>query len=127
MEDSLKLLVVTADLGGGTGAHLRMLLREIAHLGWRCRLVCQGAMDLEPPKPVELIGDAVHGRLNRFPFAQARRLAQFRREIANWHPDVVHTYFFWPIVLGRILRRIGLIRALVENREDEGFNLSNLS
>jgi glycosyltransferase involved in cell wall biosynthesis len=36
-------------------------------------------------------------------------------------PDTLHTYFFWPIIYGRILKRVGRARILVENREDTGF------
>jgi glycosyltransferase involved in cell wall biosynthesis len=35
---------------------------------------------------------------------------------------VVHTYFFWPIIYGRLLKASGTIEHLVENREDQGFS-----
>jgi glycosyltransferase involved in cell wall biosynthesis len=40
----------------------------------------------------------------------------------NRAPDIVHTYFFWSIIYGRLLKMGGKIKILVENREDEGFN-----
>jgi glycosyltransferase involved in cell wall biosynthesis len=56
------------------------------------------------------------------PVAQVRRLLYLRRHIAQSAPDLVHTYFFWSIIYGRILKRLGAIRLLVENREDMGFS-----
>jgi glycosyltransferase involved in cell wall biosynthesis len=38
--------------------------------------------------------------------------------------DLVHCYFFWSINYGRILKKRGVIRFLVENREDEGYSWS---
>ena len=46
-------------------------------------------------------------------------LAAFRRD----PPDVLHTYFFWSVVYGRLLKARGVIRRLVENREDMGFDM----
>jgi glycosyltransferase involved in cell wall biosynthesis len=62
------------------------------------------------------------GWYDRFPIAQLRRLLQLRRIVRSIRPDVVHTYFFWSIVYGRILRMLGEVSVLVENREDMGFS-----
>jgi glycosyltransferase involved in cell wall biosynthesis len=60
-------------------------------------------------------------RWDRFPLAQARRLKQIRRLAKRYKPNVVHAYFFWPIVYARLLKQMGLVRWVVENREDQGF------
>jgi glycosyltransferase involved in cell wall biosynthesis len=46
------------------------------------------------------------------------------RDLARRVPEercILHTYFFWPLVYGRILKRLGRVSILVENREDTGF------
>jgi glycosyltransferase involved in cell wall biosynthesis len=57
-----------------------------------------------------------------YPLHQLARFRQVRRLLRDRRPDVVHAYFFWPILYARLLRASGTIRRLVENREDEGFN-----
>jgi L-malate glycosyltransferase len=48
-----------------------------------------------------------------------------RQLVKDERPDLAHTYFFWPVVYGRILKKLGVIKHLVENREDLGFNLTS--
>lgn len=45
-----------------------------------------------------------------------------RRRLKNDPPDILHTYFFWAIIYGRLLKASGTVSRLVENREDLGFN-----
>lgn len=118
-----RILIVSADLGGGTGAHVESLIEELDRRGVELRVVCQGPMEMTLPPTVELHPDPSRRWWDRFPLAQARRLLQLVRQIRRWKPDLVHSYFYWPIIYGRILRKAGVIPYLVENREDEGFNL----
>lgn len=119
-----RLLLVTSNFGGGTGTHLVGMLDRVNRRRWAIEILCEGRKELEPPEQVTLVGLPPGRRANRLPLAQLRRLWQVRRHVRAREPDVVHTYFFWPIIYGRLLKRMGLIRHLVENREDQGFNLS---
>ena len=113
------LLYLTADLGGGTGNHLLGLLREPALSGWSASILSERKLTAreEPPVPFTRIPDT---RL-KFPLAQVARWRWIRAELRARPADLVHAYFFWPIIYARLLRRAGLIPALVENREDQGF------
>jgi L-malate glycosyltransferase len=116
-----RLLVVTNTLRGGTGAHLVRFLGELDRSVWQVQLVCLGSQEFEPAAHIELVREVTRGRLQRFPFAQWRQLRLLARIAADWSPDVVHTFFFWPILYGRILKGLGRVRHVVENREDQGF------
>lgn len=117
-----RVTVVVSDLGGGTGDHLLSMLPHWDAARWSVRLVSEAPLTsrLEPTVPVRYVGPL--GRWLRFPLAQLvtyRRVAAcLRREPA----DLVHSYFFWSIMYGRMLKARGRVRALVENREDEGFS-----
>jgi len=63
-----------------------------------------------------------NGSLSLYPVSQIREYIRIRKEIVGRAPCIVHTYFFWSILFGRILKRDGIIRTLIENREDQGFN-----
>lgn len=120
-----RLLIVTSDLAGGTGTHVAALTEELSrNHGWTVRVFCHGAVGVTLPDHVALTSVSVPRVLDRLPFAQLHHLRRLRREIAAWKPDIVHCYFFWAVVYGRLLKRLGPVRRLVENREDEGFNLS---
>jgi glycosyltransferase involved in cell wall biosynthesis len=118
---SRTVLVVTNTLRGGTGAHLVRLLGRLADSRWSPVLLCQGGRDFDAPEGVPLIHDGRSRPLHRFPLAQWRQLRAVRREVRRHEPALVHVFFFWPIIYGRMLKRLGIIRHLVENREDQGF------
>jgi glycosyltransferase involved in cell wall biosynthesis len=115
------VLVITNTLKGGTGAHIVRLLERLAESHWKPVLLCQGSRDFDPPASVPLIDDRERGRLNRFPLAQWRQLRTVHRLVREHRPALVHAFFFWPIIYGRVLKRLGVIPHLVENREDQGF------
>ena len=118
-----RVLVTTANLGGGTGTHLTALLGQPALRDLEVRLLCYGEVEVEPPASVSVTERRTFGRLDRFPVAQVRRGVHMGRFVAKWRPELVHAYFYWPILYARLLKMRGLIPILVENREDEGFNL----
>ncbi len=115
-----RLQVLTADLGGGTGNHLLALLREPALAGFAASILSERPLTAreESPVPLERLPDT---KL-RYPLAQFARWRWLRRELAARRPDLVHAFFFWPVIYARLLRRAGVIPALVENREDQGFS-----
>ncbi len=115
-----RLQILTADLGGGTGNHLLGLLREPALAGFEASILSERPLTARelPPVPLDRLPDT---RL-RYPLAQFVRWHWLRRELASRRPDLVHAFFFWPIIYARLLRRAGIIPALVENREDQGFS-----
>ncbi len=114
-----RLLVLTADLGGGTGNHLLGLLREPALAGFEASILSERPLTAREVPPVPL--DRLPETRLRYPLAQVARWRWLRRELAARRPDLVHAYFFWPVIYARLLRRAGVIPALVENREDQGF------
>jgi glycosyltransferase involved in cell wall biosynthesis len=115
-----RLQVLTADLGGGTGNHLLGLLREPALAGFAASILSERPLTAreEPPVPLDRLPDTGL----RYPLAQLARWRWLRRELSARRPDLVHAFFFWPIIYARLLRRSGVIPALVENREDQGFS-----
>jgi glycosyltransferase involved in cell wall biosynthesis len=116
-----RLLVVTNTLRGGSGSHIVRLLDKLTPERWEVKVLCHGTRDFDPPAHVSLIDDTTRGRLHRFPVAQWRQLRRMHRLVQEYQPDIVHAFFFWPIIYGRILKRLGIVGHLVENREDGGF------
>lgn len=119
-------MLLAEDLGGGTANHIAEVLAVIAERGWRPILVTRNnplVHRLSPAVEVHLMRRAAW--FDRFPLAQLLRLLEIRRIVRRRRPEIVHTYFFWSIVYGRLLKWIGDIPRLVENREDMGFNWSD--
>lgn len=120
----IKLSLATSDLGGGTGNHLVLLSNyfdekyiSLNIISSSCPATQQSfkaKIDLIPPKPSLLI----------FPLSVIRNFFHFANKIRKSKPHVLHSYFFWPIIYSRVLRRLGVVPILVENREDEGFEWS---
>jgi L-malate glycosyltransferase len=115
------VLFVTSTLRGGTGAHLVRLLEHFDRARWNSVVLCHGGRDFDPPPHVPLIDDSIRSPLDHFPLAQWRQLRKLQSLNRTYDPAIVHAFFFWPIMYGRILKRFGIIRHLVENREDQGF------
>jgi len=116
-----RLLIITDDLGGGTGNHLVAMTKLWE--SWRCqaRILSQAPIRArqKPGIPVTVVPP---GRLERYPFAQIRRLQIASRHVGQFQPAVVHAYFFWSIMYARALKALGKVPFLIENREDQGFN-----
>jgi glycosyltransferase involved in cell wall biosynthesis len=118
-----RALLLLEDLGGGTGNHVCRLASRWHALGWHVVVVTQRPPVVgQLPQGVDIRVVRNAGWYDRFPLAQARRLVALWRLVRTFNPDVVHTYFFWSIIYGRILKAIGAIPLLVENREDLGFS-----
>lgn len=110
-----------SDLGGGTGHHLFSVLRERPEGAWTARILSEAGNTarVDCPVPLELVPPT---RFNRYPISQVERFVLLRRRLEDDPPDILHTYFFWSIIYGRLLKASGTIHRLVENREDLGFN-----
>jgi glycosyltransferase involved in cell wall biosynthesis len=110
-----------SDLGGGTGHHLFSLLRARPGGSWTARVLSEAGNTarVDCPVPLDLLPAT---RFSRYPLAQIERYRQLRSRLSEERPDVLHTYFFWSIIYGRLLRARGAVARLVENREDLGFN-----
>lgn len=121
--ESARLLVVTQDFGGGTGRHLGLMIRHWLKAGWEVQVICQGASDPAMTRGVDLTPGPTPGRIRGFPVAQVRSLHQVWQRIQTFRPHILHCYFFWSFIYGRMLRALGGPPRLVENREDEGFNM----
>jgi glycosyltransferase involved in cell wall biosynthesis len=117
------VLVLAEDLGGGTGNHLCEMVALWCKRGWETVLVTQTPpLVRRLPAAVDVRVMSRAGWYDRFPIAQVRRFLQLRRIVREVRPDIIHTYFFWSIIYGRVLKRLGYAPRLVENREDLGFS-----
>lgn len=110
-----------SDLGGGTGHHLFSVLRARREGAWTARILSEvrSTARVDCPVPLELLPPT---RFDRYPLSQVERYRHLRRRLGDDSPDILHTYFFWSIIYGRLLKASGTIHRLVENREDLGFN-----
>ena len=117
-----RIVFLTDDLGGGTGNHLLSMMKYWDKTRWQAEIFSRVPITsrISPDVPVRYVPS--DGRINIYPIAQIRALARIRKEISERTPDILHTYFFWPILFGRLLKREGIIRTLIENREDQGFD-----
>jgi glycosyltransferase involved in cell wall biosynthesis len=117
-----RVLLFTDVLGGGTGNHLLSMIRHWDESRWQVEILTQtrATARVSPTVPVELT--PARRWFDHYPLAQLRRLAYARDRVLRNRPDILHCYFFWPVIYGRILKWLGKVRFLVENREDEGFD-----
>lgn len=117
----MRVLYLMDDVGGGTGNHVLALLPHlegvepvVATTGRSVRSRLAGAAPeiwrVPPKRWYEL--PVLH---------QIRMYADLVRFAREGKIDVIHTYFFWSILFGRLLKRRLGARILVENREDLGF------
>jgi glycosyltransferase involved in cell wall biosynthesis len=118
-----RVLFLLEDFGGGTGNHVCRMVRDWSARGWEVTVVTQ------TPPLVRLLPDGVDVRVlrrtgwyDRFPLTQMRRLLALWRIVRSVRPDIVHTYFYWSIIYGRVLKLLGVVPVLVENREDMGYS-----
>ena len=121
-----RLLLLVDDFGGGTGEHILSLTSHFRQLGWEIRVVSPSGPTTrtQPDVPVDLFP---HQRwFRRYPFSQMRRIFWLARYVREFRPDVVHTYFFWSIIYGHVLKywgrfapssRTGKIRGSIGERE----------
>ncbi len=119
-----RILVVTGDLGGGTGNHFFDLAAHWDRSFWRVAVLSQREPTARRTDEVEVVVLPRPHWYQRVFLVHIRNVLILSRYIRAYDPDVVHTYFFWPILYGRVLKLLGKIPALVENREDEGFGWS---
>lgn len=116
----ISVTYLLSDLGGGTGHHLFELLRNRPENSWGARIISEvdSSARLESPVTTETLPPT---RFRRYPLAQVERGLAVRRRLREDPMNVLHTYFFWSIIYGRVLKATGTIDHLVENREDMGF------
>lgn len=117
-----KIAVLTDDLGGGTGNHLLSMIKQWDKKRWQVEILSRAPVTSRVAPEVTIEYLPPKGRVNFYPVGQIRALRVFRKEIRRRTPDIVHAYFFWPILFGRLLKLSGTVRTLVENREDQGFD-----
>jgi glycosyltransferase involved in cell wall biosynthesis len=120
-DDATRILFLMDDLGGGTGNHLLSMMKLWDKNKWCPEILSRAPLTARVVPDVPFRCLPSDGAVNLYPFPQIRDLGRIRKEVGERSPRIVHAYFFWPILFGRILKREGKIRTLVENREDEGF------
>ena len=120
-EGVARIVILTDDLGGGTGNHLLSMMKHWDNRRWNAEIISRAPLTarVSPDVPVRFLPQ--NGSFTGYPFAQIRDYCRIRKGIGDRLPSIVHTYFFWSILFGRILKWEGKIRTLVENREDQGF------
>lgn len=116
----ISVTYLLSDLGGGTGHHLFELLRNRPEDSWHAHILSEvdSSARIESPVPTETVRST---RFQRYPLAQVERCLAVRRRLREDPTNILHTYFFWSIIYGRVLKATGTIDHLVENREDMGF------
>ena len=122
MRKQVNIAILTNDLGGGTGNHLLSLLKHWDKSVWKTDIFSSSPVRdrVVPDVPVHYLPPSDVFRF--YPVAQARYLALLNKSMKRNRPHIVHAYFFWSIIYGRILKWGGKISTLVENREDQGFD-----
>ena len=120
-EGVARIVILTDDLGGGTGNHLLSMMKHWDKSRWQTEIISRAPLTSRVPPDVPVRFLPQNGSFTRYPFAQIRDYCRIRKGIGERLPSIVHTYFFWSILFGRILKWEGKIRTLVENREDQGF------
>lgn len=114
--------MLTQVLGGGTGMQIRGIYGHPSMEPWQREVVILG--EATEPGPEGATVTCLPGipRFGPYPLGHLRAFLAVRRHVRSTSPDVLHTYFFWPVLFGRLLKALGDVSRLVENREDEGFN-----
>jgi glycosyltransferase involved in cell wall biosynthesis len=118
----MKIAILTSDLGGGTGNHLLSMLKHWDKARWETVIISTARLGARvvPDVPVQYIPPS--NLIGFYPIAQIRYLSRLRQIMKDRPPDIVHAFFFWSIIYGRMLKLTGTVKTLVENREDQGFN-----
>lgn len=117
-----RVMVLTHVLGGGTGIQIRGIYGGAVLSGWEREVVVLGPGTEPAPEGASLTRLPALAEFGPYPLGQARAFLALRRHVREWRPDVLHTYFFWPVLFGRLLKAAGDVDHVLENREDEGFN-----
>ncbi|MFH1681544.1 MAG: glycosyltransferase family 4 protein [Candidatus Eisenbacteria bacterium] len=117
-----RVLILMDDLGGGTGNHVFSMARHWDRSAWRIEVIGSRAVSARVAPDLEVHELPPPGWGGVYPFAQVARVAELRKRVLARRPELVHAYFFWSILYGRILKKLGAIPRLLENREDHGFN-----
>ena len=121
-EYARRVLLMSDDLGGGTGIHLAGMLGHLDKEKWSTEIISRATAGsrFSPDVPIRCF--LPDGRMRMYPLGQIRDYLRIRKAVVRSAPDIVHAYFFWSILFGRLLKLEGRIRILVENREDQGFS-----
>jgi glycosyltransferase involved in cell wall biosynthesis len=119
----MKVAYLLSDLGGGTGHHLLELLRRRPSEAWEAEIVSEASHGPHMALPVKHEILPAPGGPGLYPIRQFLRFRQLEHRFCLDRPEILHTYFFWSILYGRLLKARGVVGRLVENREDMGFDL----
>lgn len=119
---AVRIVFLTDDLGGGTGNHLLSMMKYWDKTRWQPEILSRVPLTarVSPEVPVRYLPS--NGTIKLYPIAQIQALGRIRNVISEIDPAILHTYFFWPILFGRLLKWGGAVKVLVENREDQGFD-----
>ncbi|MBV6521916.1 MAG: D-inositol-3-phosphate glycosyltransferase [Gemmatimonadaceae bacterium] len=119
-ERPLRVLILADHIGGGTGQHILSLASAFDPGRASVQVMSEGRVHGVTPAAQRVRQIPRLSRLHRFPFAQVHTVLTLVRTLRREPVDVLHTYGLWPVLYGRLLKRLGIVDALVENREDDG-------
>lgn len=120
-EGPINLIILTDDFGGGTGNHLLQMTKRWGPLRQHAEIVSSAPRTARTASSVP-VTRLPEEAVRIYPLMHMLRLRRIAGIVRERSPDIVHTYFFWSILFGRLLKLAGLIPTLIENREDEGFS-----
>jgi glycosyltransferase involved in cell wall biosynthesis len=117
-----QILFLMSDLGGGTGNHLLQMIKQWPTDIYQSHILSDAKLSsrITPEVPLDFFSPLPY--FDHYPLSQIHRFKQVVRYATQHKPVLLHAYFFWPIIYGRLLKLLGKIKVLVENREDQGFN-----
>lgn len=120
------IMYLLANAGAGTGTHLAYITEHLVQKRWAIEILCTGTKPLTIYKlPVNVIPPKK--RYVIYPFSVLRSFYLVLKDVKKIKPDVIHSYFFWSIIFARVLKLLGIVSHIIENREDEWFNLNAFS
>lgn len=117
-----RITVLTQVLGGGTGMQIRGIYGHASIREWHREVLAIGEASEPVPNDTAVTRFPEIRHVGPYPLGHIRTFLALHRHLRSRRPDILHTYFFWPIMFGRLLKKLGAVERLVENREDEGFN-----
>ncbi len=115
-----RVLMVTGNLGGGTGNHFLDMVKHWDKRKWSTTIVTQVPTSSRVTSDIEVLVFPERRWHERLVMGHWRKFSYLRKLVLKIRPNLLHTYFYWPIMYGRWLKQLGDIRVLIENREDEG-------
>src|SRR5258708_32287160 len=109
----IQLTIATCDLGGGTGTHLVLLSHYFFNQRISLNIISSTASATQQTFKAKIETIRPAPSFLMFPLTIVRNFFHFATKIRKSKPQILHSYFFWPIIYSRMLRRLGVVSVLV--------------